>query len=263
MLQEPHPEALPPGGAADRRRVPARLRARARGAVRHASSTASWPSSARRSSASRSSSRARSSGSEDIAQIRQRVRDAAAAPDRRADPGTGERPTRLQDGRMDTGEYVALARRRRGRGADRRATTRSCWAITTAGWSTPCARSTPELAPERVVLKPEVFPLRLEPREVEAYRRLFGQRRLRPRARAVPARGGGPADPHQRGGARDHRHPRRDLGHRRLGRLRPRPADLRAPPTPTSGASATCWTTLMLAGEHGRVPPGRSSCACA
>jgi len=32
-----------------------------------------------------------------------------------------------------------------------------------------------ELAPERVVLKPEVFALRLEPREVEAYRRLYGR----------------------------------------------------------------------------------------
>jgi hypothetical protein len=33
----------------------------------------------------------------------------------------------------------------------------------------------PDLAPERVVLKPEVFSLRLEPREVEAYRRIFGK----------------------------------------------------------------------------------------
>jgi hypothetical protein len=34
----------------------------------------------------------------------------------------------------------------------------------------------PELAPERVVLNPEIFPLRLEPREVTAYRRLFGRK---------------------------------------------------------------------------------------
>lgn len=33
----------------------------------------------------------------------------------------------------------------------------------------------PDLHPERVVLKPEVFALRVEPREVEAYRRLFGR----------------------------------------------------------------------------------------
>jgi hypothetical protein len=33
----------------------------------------------------------------------------------------------------------------------------------------------PDLAPERVVLKPEVFALRLEAREVEAYRRVFGR----------------------------------------------------------------------------------------
>ena len=33
----------------------------------------------------------------------------------------------------------------------------------------------PDLAPERVVLKPEVFALRIEPREVEAYRRVFGK----------------------------------------------------------------------------------------
>ena len=34
----------------------------------------------------------------------------------------------------------------------------------------------PEQAPERVVLNPEVFPMRLEPREVTAYRRLFGNK---------------------------------------------------------------------------------------
>ncbi|HYU33498.1 MAG TPA: hypothetical protein VEW48_15195 [Thermoanaerobaculia bacterium] len=34
----------------------------------------------------------------------------------------------------------------------------------------------PEVAPERVVLSPEIFPLRLEPREVTAYRRLFGRK---------------------------------------------------------------------------------------
>jgi hypothetical protein len=34
----------------------------------------------------------------------------------------------------------------------------------------------PELAPERVVLNPDIFPLRLEPREVTAYRRLFGRK---------------------------------------------------------------------------------------
>ncbi|MFL6290305.1 MAG: hypothetical protein ACJ759_05360 [Thermoanaerobaculia bacterium] len=33
-----------------------------------------------------------------------------------------------------------------------------------------------ELAPERIVLLPEIFPLRLEPREVVAFRRLFGRR---------------------------------------------------------------------------------------
>ena len=33
----------------------------------------------------------------------------------------------------------------------------------------------PDLAPERVVLKPDVFALRLEVREVEAYRRVFGK----------------------------------------------------------------------------------------
>ncbi|HEX9945826.1 MAG TPA: hypothetical protein VGG03_27785 [Thermoanaerobaculia bacterium] len=33
----------------------------------------------------------------------------------------------------------------------------------------------PDLAPERVVLKPEVFVLRIEPREVDAYRRVFGR----------------------------------------------------------------------------------------
>lgn len=33
----------------------------------------------------------------------------------------------------------------------------------------------PDLAPERVVLKPEVFALRIEPREVESYRKLFGR----------------------------------------------------------------------------------------
>lgn len=33
----------------------------------------------------------------------------------------------------------------------------------------------PDLAPERVVLRPEVFTLRIEPREVEAFRRVFGR----------------------------------------------------------------------------------------
>lgn len=33
----------------------------------------------------------------------------------------------------------------------------------------------PDLPPERVVLRPEVFALRIEPREVEAYRRVFGR----------------------------------------------------------------------------------------
>jgi hypothetical protein len=33
----------------------------------------------------------------------------------------------------------------------------------------------PDLAPERVVLRPEVFALRIEAREVEAYRRIFGR----------------------------------------------------------------------------------------
>ncbi len=33
----------------------------------------------------------------------------------------------------------------------------------------------PDLAPERVILKPEVFALRIEVREVEAYRRVFGK----------------------------------------------------------------------------------------
>jgi hypothetical protein len=33
----------------------------------------------------------------------------------------------------------------------------------------------PELHPERVILRPEVFPFRLEPREVIAYRRLYGR----------------------------------------------------------------------------------------
>ncbi|MFL6193693.1 MAG: hypothetical protein ACJ75H_05945 [Thermoanaerobaculia bacterium] len=33
----------------------------------------------------------------------------------------------------------------------------------------------PDLSPERVVLKPEVYALRIEPREVEAYRRVFGK----------------------------------------------------------------------------------------
>jgi hypothetical protein len=36
--------------------------------------------------------------------------------------------------------------------------------------------SNPEVQPERVVLIPEIFPLRLEPREVVAYRRLYGRK---------------------------------------------------------------------------------------
>jgi hypothetical protein len=33
----------------------------------------------------------------------------------------------------------------------------------------------PDLAPERVVLQPEIFSLRIEAREIEAYRKLFGR----------------------------------------------------------------------------------------
>jgi hypothetical protein len=35
--------------------------------------------------------------------------------------------------------------------------------------------NTPDLSPERVVLRPEIFAMRIEPREVEAYRRIFGR----------------------------------------------------------------------------------------
>lgn len=108
----------------------------------------------------------------DIALIRQRVRQLLPRLTAGRTP-TAERPTLSKAG-MDTGEFT-LSR-------------------AAAAASSPLATqeellgeyyrrlvdslrdvNPPDLAPERVILKPEVFALRVEAREVEAYRRIFGK----------------------------------------------------------------------------------------
>jgi hypothetical protein len=113
---------------------------------------------------------------EDLAQIRQRVR--TLLPRLTAAGGTASGSLRMPGTKaatgMDTGERIA--------------------ANTAVAAQSPLERqedllgehyrrlvaalreTNPDLGPERVVLRPEIFPFRLEPREVTAYRRLYGQR---------------------------------------------------------------------------------------
>lgn len=106
---------------------------------------------------------------EDIAQIRQRVRELLP----RLTAGHSSEP-RAQLPPITTGEHLLQAA-----------------AEATAGSLTgseeligeayrrlldALAETSPELPPERVVLNPVIFPLRLEPREITAYRRLFGRK---------------------------------------------------------------------------------------
>ncbi len=124
---------------------------------------------------------------EDIAQIRQRVREllprlTAGRPEPARRPGGG--PARGPADVTSSGEYL-ICRRRHGRaehargegGPPRRA-------LPPAG-QRPARDQSWSCSPERVVLLPEIFPLRLEPREVVAYRRCFGRKECDRRAGAV------------------------------------------------------------------------------
>jgi hypothetical protein len=109
----------------------------------------------------------------DIAQIRQKVRDLLP----RLNAGraaTGDRPSVSKMG-QDTGEYTLS----QAAGAASSPMSSSHEELLGDYYrrlvDTLRDVNPPDLPPERVVLRPEVFSLRLEPREVEAYRRIFGK----------------------------------------------------------------------------------------
>jgi hypothetical protein len=110
---------------------------------------------------------------EDIAQIRQRVRTLLP----RLTAGRTE-PLVAPDGRrvdtMTTGEHILNAS---ARASEVALTAHEDLLGEYYRRVLDALRETnPETQPERVVLVPEIFPLRLEPREVAAYRRLYGRK---------------------------------------------------------------------------------------
>ncbi len=108
----------------------------------------------------------------DIALIRQKVKD--LLPRLTAGrPSTAERPSVSRVG-MDTGE-IALTRAAAAAESPLNTQEELLGEYFRRLVDTLQGVNPPDLAPERVVLKPEVFSLRLEPREVEAYRRVFGR----------------------------------------------------------------------------------------
>jgi hypothetical protein len=110
---------------------------------------------------------------EDIAQIRQRVRTLLP----RLTAGRTDPDIRPEGRRVDTtstGEHILTAS---ARAAESPIETHEELLGEHYRRVVDTLRETnPETAPERVVLIPEIFPLRLEPREVVAYRRLFGRK---------------------------------------------------------------------------------------
>jgi hypothetical protein len=108
----------------------------------------------------------------DIAQIRQRVRTLLPRLNAIRTPTT-ERPS-VQRAAIDTGEYIlhqaAVAAEAPLRGAQEDLLGEYYRHLVDT-----LKEISPELAAERVVLRPEVFALRIEPREVDAYRRVFGR----------------------------------------------------------------------------------------
>jgi hypothetical protein len=109
---------------------------------------------------------------EDLAQIRQRVRSllprlTAGRPELSGEKVTGTRP------RMDSGEFRIAAA---GAAAEAPLPAREEVLGEYFRKLVNALRDTnPDLPPERLVLTPEIFPLRLEAREVTAYRRFFGR----------------------------------------------------------------------------------------
>ncbi len=108
----------------------------------------------------------------DIALIRQRVRQLLP----RLAAGrvnTDERPV-VRTGTMDTGEFT-LNRASTAASAPLQSHEELLGDYYRRLVETLRDVNPPDLAPERVVLKPEVFALRIEVREIEAYRRVFGK----------------------------------------------------------------------------------------
>lgn len=110
---------------------------------------------------------------EDIAQIRQRVRTLLP----RLTAGRPDPAVRPEGRRLDgttTGEHILEAS---GRASEAiLATHEDLLGEYYRKLLDTLRETSPELQAERVVLIPEIFPLRLEPREVVAYRRLFGRK---------------------------------------------------------------------------------------
>jgi hypothetical protein len=109
---------------------------------------------------------------EDIAQIRQRVRTLLPRLTAgRTDPDIRPEGRRLA---TSTGEHILLES---GRAAELALSSHEDLLGEYYRRILDALRETsPELQAERVVLTPEIFPLRLEPREVVAYRRLYGRK---------------------------------------------------------------------------------------
>lgn len=113
---------------------------------------------------------------EDIALIRQRVREllprlTAGRPDAARRPGG---PARVPPELTSSGEYLLSAVDTAAQGSlgEREAFLGDSFRRLVGA----LRETSLELAPERVVLLPDIFPLRLEPREVVAYRRCFGRK---------------------------------------------------------------------------------------
>ena len=108
----------------------------------------------------------------DIAQIRQRVRTLLPRLNAVRTP-TCERPNLHRVG-LDTGEHI-LHQATAAAEAPLRGPHEDLLGEHYRHLVDTLKEINPEMAPERVVLRPEVFALRIEAREVEAYRRVFGR----------------------------------------------------------------------------------------
>jgi hypothetical protein len=107
---------------------------------------------------------------EDIAQIRQRVRELLP----RLTPEHPLSDTRVQHAPVTTDEYILNAAAEAA-GVPLSENDELLGGVYRRLIDT-LRETQPEQAAERVVLAPEIFPMRLEPREVTAYRRLFGRK---------------------------------------------------------------------------------------
>src|SRR6185295_11235395 len=109
---------------------------------------------------------------EDLAQIRQRVR--ALVPRLTAAGGRALTPTADRPAvKMDTGDYIAAAAEEASESP--LAAQEDLLGDYFRRLVDALREISADLPSERVILRPEVFPLRIEPREVQAYRRLYGR----------------------------------------------------------------------------------------